>query len=139
LQSKGYQYILDPGVLGFYSKYLTNSVLEIGAGTGCYTQALRRSGLRVDAYEGASNIEELTGGSIKQADLTRNFRATPRDWVVCTEVGEHIPREHEAAVFDALANHAKIGMIISWAVPGQGGASACGPCGHPRAGACPHA
>ena len=40
---------------------------------------------------------------------------------LCLEVGEHIEPEHEAIVLDNIANSATKKIIMSWAIPGQGG------------------
>ncbi len=43
------------------------------------------------------------------------------DYVMSLEVGEHIPAKFESTFLDNLVRYAKIGIILSWAVPGQGG------------------
>ncbi|KAK7004444.1 hypothetical protein BgiMline_005964 [Biomphalaria glabrata] len=45
------------------------------------------------------------------------------DWVVSIEVAEHIPAKFEEIYLDNLARHAREGIILSWAVPGQKGLS----------------
>ena len=106
------------------------SVLELGAGLGCYTYYFRDSGkvLSIDGYEGAANVEEMSEGFIKQADLTKiqDFGGAPSaqqlyDWVVCMEVAEHIPPEHEHTFLINLVSHAKRGVLLTWGVLGQGG------------------
>lgn len=36
-------------------------------------------------------------------------------------MAEHIPEKYEHVFLSNLADHAKEGMILSWAAPGQGG------------------
>ena len=43
------------------------------------------------------------------------------DWVMCLEVLEHVPKEYESTVLDNLARAAGTGIVLSWAIPGQGG------------------
>merc|ERR1739842_266376 len=43
------------------------------------------------------------------------------DWAMSIEVGEHIPAESEDIFIDNITKHACKGIILSWAVPGQGG------------------
>ena len=43
------------------------------------------------------------------------------DAVLCLEVGEHIPAQYETIFIDNLARHANKIIVLSWAVPGQGG------------------
>jgi 2-polyprenyl-3-methyl-5-hydroxy-6-metoxy-1,4-benzoquinol methylase len=45
------------------------------------------------------------------------------DWIISLEVAEHIPEIYEAVYLDNIFRHAKEGIILSWAVPGQGGLS----------------
>ena len=42
-------------------------------------------------------------------------------WVLSIEVAEHIPAEKEAAFISNLHRHNRLGIVISWGVPGQGG------------------
>ena len=37
------------------------------------------------------------------------------------EVGEHLPKKYEETFFENLAKTSKEGIILSWAIPGQGG------------------
>ena len=41
--------------------------------------------------------------------------------VISLEVGEHIPKEKEQIFLDNLDRHCKQCIILSWALPGQGG------------------
>jgi len=45
------------------------------------------------------------------------------DWVISMEVAEHIPKAFESVFLDNVCRHAEEGVILSWAVPGQGGHS----------------
>ncbi|KAI8794059.1 hypothetical protein BgiBS90_004435, partial [Biomphalaria glabrata] len=45
------------------------------------------------------------------------------DWIVSIEVAEHISAKFEEIYLDNLVRHAREGIILSWAVPGQGGLS----------------
>jgi len=101
----------------------SGSVLELGAGLGCYTYYFNRSGSfsRVSGYEGASNVYELTGGFIEHADLTEEHDFGRFNWVVCLEVAEHIPAEFEATFVDNISGPSPDGIILSWALPDQPG------------------
>ena len=99
------------------------SVLDLGAGVGQYGRALlsKSSRHRYRGLDGAGNVEEVTDGFVRFADLTKPL-ATPRaDWVLSTEVGEHIPTPLEPAFVRNLHAHACRGIILSWAVPGKWG------------------
>ena len=41
------------------------------------------------------------------------------DWVISLEVAEHIPAESEAIYLDNIVRHAREGVVLSWAVPGN--------------------
>ena len=98
------------------------SVLEMGAGCGCYTHRLALSGIDVTAVDGTSNIEELTHGIVTNQDVTVPFLiGSVFDWVLSLEVAEHIPVQLEGIFLDALTSHARSGIVLSWALPKQRG------------------
>ena len=84
-----YAYNFDRGLTKFLQTlWRGESVIEVGAGLGCYTAALQASGaLRsVVAYDGAKNVQELTGGLVKSNDLTeRHAIKEVAGWVFCME------------------------------------------------------
>lgn len=43
------------------------------------------------------------------------------DWVLSLEVLEHIPPQFEKDVVDNVVRAAREGIVLSWAIPGQGG------------------
>ena len=49
-------------------------------------------------------------------DLGKQF-----DWVQSFEVGEHIPPKSTEIYIDNLVRHARNGLVLSWAIVGQGG------------------
>lgn len=99
------------------------SVTDLGAGVGQYGRWLAREGWsgRYEAYDGAINVDAFTEGYVQWADLTIPLRGAESDWVMCLEVGEHIPAEFEEVVLDNVANNARCGALVSWGVPNQGG------------------
>ena len=98
------------------------SVVDFGCGTGSYLRALRDAGLDCDGYDGNPRTEQLSGGLGKVLDLSQSTHL-PRtyDWMLSLEVGEHIPQEYEQSFVDNLHRHNTKGIVLSWAVPGQGG------------------
>jgi hypothetical protein len=110
------------------------SVLSLGAGLAHYEAHWERSGLigrgdgtgieSVRMYDGAENIELVTGGRVHFADLTEPLDegVVPADWVLSLEVGEHIAAGNATAAFIRnLHLHNTKGIVVSWGVPGQGG------------------
>ncbi|KAK3607493.1 hypothetical protein CHS0354_031111 [Potamilus streckersoni] len=99
-------------------------VASFGDGPGRYKQLIEDSGKHVtyDAYDGAPYCEETSKGRVKFLDLTLPQYGLPMyDWVISLEVAEHIPGEYESVYIDNIHRHARVGVVLSWAVPGQGG------------------
>ena len=61
-------------------------VLELGAGLGCYTHAMQAAGTAVEAYDGVPDVQHLSHGLVKHADLTVPLVHGPTAWVLCLEV-----------------------------------------------------
>ena len=77
-----------------------------------------------DSYDGAPFTEETSSGRVQFLDLTLpQYNIPVYDFVLSLEVAEHIPRQYESTYLDNLCRHARMGIILSWAVPGQGGLS----------------
>ena len=117
-----------------------SSLVDIGAGVGQMKVALDRINADVDyvGFDGGANIMDMEGinapvggdtghvipklcwaDASKPFDVQRTF-----DVVLSKEVGEHIPKEGEAAFMDNLIKLAKPHggrIILTWAHPGQGG------------------
>lgn len=102
------------------------SVASFGDGPGRYKQMLSDTGLLkvYDAYDGAPFSEETSEGRVQFLDLTLAQYGLPLyDWVMSLEVAEHIPQDYEAVYVDNIVRHAKEGVVLSWATPGQVGYS----------------
>ena len=64
----------------------------------------------------------ISGGVVKFMDLSiPQWIGRKFDWAMSIEVGEHLPAKFEATFMDNLARHAKRGVVLSWALEGQGG------------------
>jgi len=121
--SPTYTYFLDRGIVIVLTRlFAGSSVVELGAGKGCYADALRRApspradipSIKVRAFDGAPNVAELTGGLVRRADLTQPMREPAADWVLCLETAEHIPREFEETLIANLDRLNTIGIVLSW-------------------------
>ena len=99
--------------------HLGGPVMDIGAGTGCYVQALRDVGV------GAGGIDTtpypLRPDCVRVADLFEYRSRSPV--VLCLEVAEHISSEHNPEIVQVLWDSVTPGgtVIFSAAQPGQGG------------------
>lgn len=77
-----------------------------------------------DAYDGVPFCETTSEGRVKFLDLTLPQYGLPLyDWIVSLEVAEHIPKQFESIYIDNIVRHAREGVVLSWARPGQGGYS----------------
>ncbi|XP_023346420.1 uncharacterized protein LOC111715330 [Eurytemora carolleeae] len=117
---------------------------DIGAGVGQFGSWLQLQGdTTVDwtGYDGGSNVNSFCGKNVSLIDVAvytvpkvcfldasipvkrEDFDAlgAPFDWVISIEVGEHIPAEYMMVYIDNLIRLSKYGIILSWAVVGQGG------------------
>ena len=102
------------------------TVLDLGCGLGLYARFFHRAGYHVIAIEGG----EITGSEafypIFREDLTEPLSwpgvalAERNNSVLCLEVGEHIPAIYETVFLDNITRYARR-LVLSWAIPGQGG------------------
>ena len=101
-----------------------DTVASFGDGLGEYKKIVDRTGkvTLYDSYDGAPFCENKTNGVTKYLDLTIPvYGLKMYDWILCLEVGEHVPKIHEETLLDNIARHAGKGIVLSWAVPNQPG------------------
>lgn len=124
-RENGGEHMTDMLLVQALSQFLQNKkVGSFGDGPGAYKRELMKlNQITVyDAYDGAPYCEETSEGRVKFMDLTVPQYGIPMyDWVISLEVAEHIPMEYENVYVDNLVRHAKVGIILSWAVPDQEG------------------
>ena len=100
-----------------------NTVVDLGCGHGMYTKILRINGIECDGFDGNPNTPALTDGICQVLDLSQDVSIDKvYDYVLCLEVGEHIPAIYEETFINNLDKLNRKGIILSWAVNGQGGA-----------------
>jgi len=116
----GIKHILEKDVESYYYPELT--LLDIGCGTGWYSAFFSTaSHINPTCYDGNPNTEKISQGKCKVADFSKYQTLGVFDWVLSLEVGEHIPQDYEHIFINNLVSHARHGIILSWAIPGQGG------------------
>ena len=116
-------YKFDKNFAEALSSYLVGKrVANFGEGSGKYREHIitLNKVKSYDGFDGAPFVEENTDGKLKFLDLSLPiYHLQPYDWIISVEVAEHIPKEFESIYVDNIVRHAKEGIIISWAIPGQ--------------------
>lgn len=94
---------------------------DFGCGPGKYVEAFQNFGIDATGIDG--NPVTSTIPNCKVQDLTSEFQMDPVDFLLCLEVGEHIPKEFESTLLSRIDNHLNPSgtLVLSWAVEGQGG------------------
>ena len=100
------------------------SIADMGCGLGNYTSELNKDGtFQCEGFDGNPATPVLTNDTCKVLDLSKSHEfGKTYDWVMSLEVGEHIPKEYEHILIDNLCKSTEHGVILSWAIIGQGGA-----------------
>lgn len=97
------------------------TVGDFGCGDGSYVRRLRERGIHCDGFDGNQSTPTLSPGC-GALDLSEpQILPHSYDWILCLEVGEHIPADRESVFLDNLRRHNSAGIVLSWAIPGQGG------------------
>lgn len=102
---------------------VSQSILDVGAGGGAYVRSLRELGYAVRGVDGTPDIEAQTAGLIQWCNIAGEVQCLPErsDWVICLEVGEHVPPQFEDAFLRNVVLLSRNGLILSWATPGMRG------------------
>lgn len=96
---------------------------DLGCGRGEYCKTFKEQGWNIHGYEGTPDIKEIAVyKDITVLDLTkRRWVGIDYDLVLCLEIGEHIPKIYEQVFINNVLEFTHRGLILSWAIPGQGG------------------
>lgn len=105
-----------------FKKYNITSCLDIGCGDGSYTKTLRYLGINCVGLDSASDTVLRTNGAGFIGDLRVPIpKQLRQEAVLSLEVGEHVDKKYEPQIFRNLWDMASKVIIVSWAIPGQGG------------------
>lgn len=97
-------------------------VYDFGCGTGEYMYELAKKGFRVQGFEGTPDINSIGAISIDEQDLTKEMSEPgEKGNVMCIEVAEHIPPQFENIFLNNITKYVDRHLVLSWAIPGQGG------------------
>ncbi|MHC4237151.1 MAG: methyltransferase domain-containing protein [Planctomycetota bacterium] len=116
-------YVLAAAIATYYD--IPEYAADVGCGLGHYCRYFNFHHWQIVGYEGTEGVMSLgVWHNIIQMDLTvPQTLITPYDFVLCLEVGEHIPQKHEQSFLDNLNKFVGKDLVMSWAVPGQYSAS----------------
>ncbi len=113
---------LADALASFFAKEEAHTIVDFGCGMGSYVKTLSSFGFDCKGYDGNPDTYELSEGIANVLDLSQPFDLERRfDWVLSLEVGEHLPKIFESTFLHNLDRHAIQGIVLSWAVKGQGG------------------
>ena len=106
----------------FFKSENVKSVVDFGCGLGDYVKTFQQNNINAIGFDGNPNTPELTNNIGKVLDLSvpKQFDE-PFDWVLTLEVGEHLPSQFEDVFIHNIHVNNKYGMVLSWAIKGQGG------------------
>lgn len=106
----------------FFKSENVKSIVDFGCGTSDYVKTMLTHQIDCEGYDGNPDTFKISGGIGKVADLSQPLNLDKNfDWVMSLEVGEHIPKQFERTFIETLHAHNKKGIILSWAIKGQGG------------------
>lgn len=120
------EHIFDPGLatalVDFFQREKATCIADFGCGMGDYVKNFLGNGLYCEGYDGNPDTTLLSNGIAHVLDLSQPIIfEKPFDWILSLEVGEHIPKEFEKAFIENMHNNNLKGIVLSWAVIGQGG------------------
>jgi cyclopropane fatty-acyl-phospholipid synthase-like methyltransferase len=111
----------DPKLADALAKLFRNStVYDLGCGEGKYVKHFNSKNNIVAFGIDGNPLTDMYDHCMT-GDLTKPINMQKRNWVLSLEVGEHIPKELTQNYIDNLKNLNREGIVLSWAIPGQGG------------------
>jgi cyclopropane fatty-acyl-phospholipid synthase-like methyltransferase len=106
----------------FFKNKNASSLVDFGCGMGNYVKTFKQNNINACGFDGNPNTPELTNHLCNVLDLSTPIKFDePFDWVMSLEVGEHLPQKFEDIFINNLHNNNKRGIVLSWAIEGQGG------------------
>jgi cyclopropane fatty-acyl-phospholipid synthase-like methyltransferase len=117
-----YDSTLGDSLVVFFKKENAKSVVDFGCGMGNYVKTFQQNNINAIGFDGNPNTPELTDNLCEVLDLSEPKEFDEKfDWVMSLEVGEHLPSHFEDIFIHNLHNNNKYGIVLSWALEGQGG------------------
>lgn len=117
-----YDTTLAEKIVEFCRERKFKTVVDLGCGAGFYVKHLKQGGISCVGYDGNPHTPEITANECGVLDLSQPIRIGKYSCVMSLEVGEHIPATFQEIYITNLLNSASDYLVMSWALPGQGGA-----------------
>ena len=117
-----YDSFFGDSLCDFFLNENIKSLVDFGCGMGDYLKKFKQNNINAIGFDGNPYTPYLTNnlGQVLDLSLPKYFDEQ-FDWVLSIEVGEHLPSEFEDIFINNLHNNNKYGIVLSWAVKGQGG------------------
>jgi len=110
---------LSDGIVAICKNNMFKNIYDFGCGPGKYVKHLNDNNFNCKGYDGNPSTNRITNCSV--LDLTSNFQLEKADFLICLEVGEHVPKTFEEKLISNITNHVTDKLLLSWAVVGQAG------------------
>ena len=118
-----YDEVLSNSLATFFKKEMisTDTIIDLGCGKGDYVKNLRRNGISTDGLDGNPHTKDWLDNALIH-DLSKEITFEKKyNWVLSLEVAEHLPKQFEENYIANVHNNNLDGVVLSWAVAGQGG------------------
>jgi len=112
---------LARAIVDLAKEFKLYAATDIGCGDGSYTDYLNENSIWCRGFDGNPYTKALTEGRCQVLDFSVPTEISSTELVLCLEVGEHIPKEYEDILIENLVRCTDDILILSWAIPGQGG------------------
>lgn len=110
------------GIMNYLKDLGASNCVDFGCGHGKYVEYFNKNNILTEGFDGNLFTPYLTNNTCSVLDLSQPINLNKKyDCVLSLEVGEHIPQLYEAIFIDNIIKHTNGLVIISWAIPDQGG------------------
>lgn len=113
---------LCEALIAFFKKHKCNTLIDVGCGKGDYVRKFIENNIQAVGFDGNCQTGKFSNNKCKTFDFSNDAGSLGLyDWALSLEVGEHIPEKYEEIFMQNLHKLNKKGVVVSWAVEGQGG------------------
>lgn len=115
---------LADSLVSFIKEKNIKIVFDFGCSTGYYLKHLSEQLPHIKLTGVEPKVTDRTDKhfeNILDFDLAKPFTIGYKGTIICLEVLEHIPTQFESIAINNIKNHCEGYLILSWAIPNQGG------------------